>query len=300
MKLTSLFQPDLTFWDVDISTKEEMYELVAGNISKCYNLQKETISAAFAARDKLGGTALEGGIAIPHGRIDNLDDLIIAIVKPKIPFKNDHEDDTSIFFFMLTSNEGSNIYLKALRAFAFVALSFIETSFVPKSAEDLIDYIDGHNIHLNEIVKISDIITNNPVVAHKTDTISEIVDIMKKSNLTFLPVIDEKEKYIGRINLVDIMKIAYPEYILEMTDLSFLTNFRAYEEFFEKEKKILVESAFVTDDDSVKTIRDDASIIELSFLLIKNSWSHITVIDEKNEVVGVASLRDILNKILRA
>ncbi len=299
MKLTSLFQPDLTFWDVDVSTKEEMYELVASKIGKHYNIDKEGIKSAFAVRDALGGTTLEGGIAIPHGRIKGLDDLIIAIVKPKVPFISNGEE-TRIFFFLLTSNEGTNIYLKALRAFAFVALSLIKTSFIPNTADELIDYIDGQNIYLNEIVKISDIIVNKPVVAHKTDIISEIVDIMKKNNLTFLPVINEKEKYIGRINLVDIMKIAYPEYILEMTDLSFLTNFRAYEEFFQKENVILVESAFIVDDEYKKTIRNNASIIELSFLLIKNSWSHITVINEKKEVIGVASMRDVLNKILRA
>lgn len=299
MKLNSLFQQDLIFWNVDVNTKEDMYKIVANKISKKYKLSKDEITKAFIKRDTLGDTSLPGGISIPHGRLDNFNDLIISIVKPKKPFIRG-DQKTNIFFLILTSNIGSNTYLKTLRAFALLSNNFSKVYNKFNTPDELIEHIDGLNLYLNDTLKIKDVMNKDPMIAKINDRIHDAVDLMKKKNLIFLPITDENNKYLGKINLDDILKISYPKYILELTDLSFLNNFRAYEEFAEKEKTMLIKDIFVEDSNFSKTINQDASIVELSFLLIKNNWSHITVIDDQKNIVGIASLRDVLNKILRA
>ena len=48
-----------------------------------------------------------------------------------------------------------------------------------------------------------------------------------------------------------------------------------------------------------KTIYEDMNIIELGFLIVKNHWHHVTVVDKKNKVIGVIAAKDMLNRILR-
>jgi len=296
MKLASLLNKDLIFWNIEVKNHEELYKLIADSVSEKFDLKSDDIFNAFIKRDKLGYTILPHGISIPHGRLENFNDLILAIVKLKTPFDINNEK-VDLFFILLTSNIGSNLYLKSLSAFARVARDYGENLKEFSNKSDFYSFLEETNIKVNKMVLVKDIITKNPITVSLDEKLVNVVDLMRQNNITYVIVTDENNKYMGKIDLLDILKIAYPEYILSLNDLSFLSNLRAYEEFAEKEKIMLVRDVYIKD--NKQTINENNNLIELGFNLLKNHLNHITVIDDENCVTGILSLGNILDNILR-
>jgi len=296
MKLASLLNKDLIFWNVEVKNHEELYKLIADSVSEKFDLKSDDIFNAFIKRDKLGYTILSNGISLPHGRLENFNDLIIAIVKLKTPFDINNEK-VDLFFILLTSNIGSNLYLKSLSAFARAAKDYGEKLKEFSNKFDFYSFLEEINLKVNKMVLVKDIITNNPITVSLDEKLVNVVDLMKQNHITFVIVTDENNKYLGKIDLLDILKIAYPEYILTLNDLSFLSNLRAYEEFAEKEKIMLVRDVYIKDNKQI--INENNNLIELGFNLLKNHLNHITVVDDENCVTGILSLGNILDNILR-
>ena len=297
MKLSSFIDKELIFWDSDVVNKDELYEMIATKISDLYGIDKTKIFESFKTRDKLGHTVFPGGIAIPHGRLEKFDDLIISVVKNKneILFGN---EKASYFFVILTGSVGSNTYLKALSLFAKLAAKYINELHQFKSGDDFLDFLEENNFRLSEPVKVADVMTKNPIVAYLDDTVEKIADLMKKHNIIFLPVSDKNGTYLGSIDILDLLKLGYPEYTLMLTNLAFLSSLRAYEEYEKKEKITLIKELYRPAED--KIIKSTANIIELGYLLVKNRWHHITVVDDNKKIIGVVSTRTVLHNIVRA
>src|SRR6056297_3633212 len=279
MKLSSLLNENLIFFDVELDDYKKVYELVAKEISKQYNLNKDNIYEAFLKRDKLGHSLTPDGIALPHGRIDNFDDLIVSIVKTK-NYLDIATGKAKLFITLLTSNTGSHLYLKSLAGFAQLISKYSENVLNLSTKEEFIDFMNSLDIRIDEPVRIKDIMDNEKVVVKKQEKLTNVMDKMKKHDLTYLPVVDDNDQYIGKIEIVSILKIAYPNYVLMMSDLSFLENLRPFEDFANKEKELKVKDLYVEDEE--KIIHKNSTVIELGFLLVKNKWHHITVVDDDN------------------
>ena len=297
MKLHHLLRTDLIFFDCEIESLNELYNLIAKKITAEFYIKEEDILRAFRDRENLGYSIFSNGTMIPHGRIKNLDDLIIVIVKTKNPIQiSDKKAD--MFYCILTSNVGSNRYLKTLASFARLAYEYDSVIRSKKSPNEILNFITNLNLDIVSPVKIKDIISEQAITVNINDTIASVGDKMKKYNKTFFPVVDNHGIYLGQINILDILKLAYPPYVLMMTDINFLSNLRAFEDFQNQESKTIVKDVFTKSKD--KTINMNANIIEFGYLLVKNHWHHLTVVDDENKVVGVVSSRTILQSVLRA
>ena len=85
MKLDNLLNEELIFWDVDLKSSLQMYKMVAEQVEQMFALEQQEVVDAFLAREKLGYVVFPDGSSLPHGRMQELDDLIIAMVKSKEP-----------------------------------------------------------------------------------------------------------------------------------------------------------------------------------------------------------------------
>jgi PTS system nitrogen regulatory IIA component len=296
MKLSHLLHKDMIFWNVDLSSTDELYEKVSSVISSKHKIGKGEVKKAFIEREELGYAVFPDGSVIPHGRIDNYNDLVIVIVKTNKPIKISNEN-ADLFYCILTTNSGSNIYLRTLASFAKIASSDADDIRKCKNAGELIDYIESCDLELNEVIRVRDIISDIVYTVTPDNTISEAVDVMKKHNLIFIPVVDHSGRYLGKIDLLDIMKIVYPEYMNLISDMSFVSNLRGFEEY-QEEEKIRKVSEFYTASPN-KKINVNEYAVEAGYVLKKNHWHHVTVVDDNNKVVAVLSTRTFLNNILR-
>ena len=296
MELSHLLHKDMILWEEDIKDIRELYSKVSSMISSKYKIPKHDVMDAFLKRDELGYMVFPDKSVIPHGRIENFDDIIIVIVKTTKPILIS-KDYADIFYCILTSNSGSNRYLRTLASFARISSEHSENIRKCTNSTELIAFIDKCKLELDNVMQIKDIVSDTVYTVKMNDTIETVADMMKKYNIIFLPVVDDKNHYLGKIDVLDVIKIIYPEYMNLISDISFLNNLRAFEEFDNDVKKTTVADHYKKADK--KIINQNENAVEVGYILAKNNWHHITVVDDDKKVVAVLSTRSFLNNILR-
>ncbi|HXK49640.1 MAG TPA: PTS sugar transporter subunit IIA [Clostridiales bacterium] len=301
MKLSSfIHEEQIILNDDKIHSAEDLFMKASNIISEQFTLSRDEVYNSFMKRYDLGYDIFEDRFALPHCRLDNFNDLIFLIIKTKnkIEFSGGKAD---FFFFITTSNTGSNSYLKALAGLVRIIKESSAKLSESKETEDVMKIIKDSNIKLEEDVTVAEIMSKEIFFAKPEQTVSHVLNIMKLKNLKFMPVVNEKNEYLGKLDLLDILDIAYPSYLFLMHNISFLNKLRSFEEFINKENDVLVKDIYIPANKGKKRIiREDASIVELGFVFKKEHQQYLTVIDENDKVVGVVSMRDVLNKIIRA
>ncbi len=93
-----------------VSSKKNALEILSEKLAEQDNsLVKSKILDGLLAREKLGSTGLEKGIAIPHCRLEELDSIHTAMLKLEEGIDFDASDDKPVtFFFCLVVPEEAN------------------------------------------------------------------------------------------------------------------------------------------------------------------------------------------------
>ena len=117
MKIAELLDPKAIVASLSATSKREVLEelsqaVVAGDRSLNYN----TVLSTLLEREKLGSTGVGDGIAIPHGKIANLPNIVIAFGKSEQGVDFDAIDgrQVQIFFLLLAPEDTPGTHLKAL------------------------------------------------------------------------------------------------------------------------------------------------------------------------------------------
>ncbi|HOJ49865.1 MAG TPA: PTS sugar transporter subunit IIA [Spirochaetota bacterium] len=297
MKFSNLLVDDLIFINQQFTDIDELYQYITKKLSQIIKIDQQKIKNAIKERDKLGFPGFDYGFAIPHGRLPEYNDLLIAIVKLSKPITV-NEKTYDFFFIIITNTQGSNIYLKTLSTIVSFIKNYNKELKSISEKNELIEFIKSKDVKITEPLKVSEIMDKNFDSVRLDSSISETLDIMKKHNKDFLPVVDNDGKYKGKISVIDILKLAYPPYVLSMTNLSFLSDYRAYEDFEKKEATTKVKDLYV-ESSKGDIIFEDTSIIELGFIIVKNNLRKVFVVNKENKIVGVVDPKTLLDTILR-
>tara|TARA_R110002049_G_scaffold182041_2_gene349584 strand:- start:14162 stop:14638 length:477 start_codon:yes stop_codon:yes gene_type:complete len=105
----------------DVSSKKRVFELLGELLAKDLDgVQATQVSAGLLARERLGTTALGEGVAIPHCRIDSIEEIRSAVIKLEQPVDFDAPDDqeVSLFYALLVPEEATDEHLKTLASLA--------------------------------------------------------------------------------------------------------------------------------------------------------------------------------------
>ena len=106
-------------------------------------LDSEAAYEALLAREALGSTGLENGIAVPHAKTEAVKDLTIAIgIAPEgIDFDSIDGKPSRLFFLMLAPPDKSGPHIEALAEIARVTTShaFCRLLIGATSAEEVVD-----------------------------------------------------------------------------------------------------------------------------------------------------------------
>jgi transcriptional antiterminator/mannitol/fructose-specific phosphotransferase system IIA component (Ntr-type) len=84
--LKKFIQPDFIYMDTDFSSKEEVFNTIGSELVNKQFVTSEFVENLFQ-REKLGGTDLPSGTAVPHGNPIHVHQTVIVIVKNKKKFK---------------------------------------------------------------------------------------------------------------------------------------------------------------------------------------------------------------------
>lgn len=299
MKLSSLIREENIIIGSNVSTKEQAIDEMYSLLAKRYRHELSSVSDPYKnimERESLGGTVFPSGIAIPHARLDNFDDLIISILIPANPVRCDNVE-VRIFVLILTSKTVSNTYLNTLAT--FMKLSRKKELFNEwascRDPELMKKFFDDNDIRIKEVITVEDIMSTDVVTVRQESTVRELIDIFYKHNLGFLPVVNDEGNLIGEVNIMAVLQKSIPDYAAQMANLKFLSSFEPLERLFREEDEVKV-AEIMTPPTIVFTKEETLFAATMDF--ISNQRRHIPVVEGK-KIVGIVTLKDILQKVLR-
>ncbi len=296
MKLGSLIDRDYILVGDDFGSVGEAIDrlLELFNRKKRFPVSIEEARKIVNEREKLGGTVLPGGVAIPHGRIEGFNDLLLGVWIPPRPLETG-EHPVRAMFFALTSKSGTALYLPVLAALAKMSSdkeffrSF--TSVAGRGeAQQLLD-----EITLKREISVEDIMLTSPVTCRNTTTLAELADLFYEKNVSYIPVVDDSGKQIGEVTVKDLLSRGVPDYVRRLGNVRFLKTLEPFEALLRDEDRILVGEIMRKPS---RRISPDASIIEAVAMITSKGVRHLPVLDG-DRLLGVISETDILKKVLR-
>ena len=120
MSLTEILVPEAVLPQLKVSSKKQLLRELADHAGVAYGLDSHAIFEALLQRERLGSTGIGKGIAIPHGKFNDLPKLygLFARLEKPIDFEAlDHEPVDLVFLLLAPENAGAD-HLKALAKIA--------------------------------------------------------------------------------------------------------------------------------------------------------------------------------------
>ena len=117
MKIIDMLKPDYILESLKSNEKRDVLSELSAPFLKHYPaLNAETTLAVLMEREKLGSTGIGDGIAIPHGKLAGLDDLVVCFGRSAtgIDFNAMDGKPVYLFFLLLAPESSAGQYLKTL------------------------------------------------------------------------------------------------------------------------------------------------------------------------------------------
>ncbi len=97
MHLSDLLRPERVLLRQSARSKKNLLELASQVLTDGQpDLAQRSVFAALCERERIGSTGLGHGVAIPHGRIDHLDEARVALLSLREPVAFDGPDDQPV------------------------------------------------------------------------------------------------------------------------------------------------------------------------------------------------------------
>ncbi len=111
-----LLAPASVFIDLPARTKKQLFAALAERAAPLADVTPAKVAEVLTARERLGSTGFGGGIAIPHGKLDHLDQAIGVFARLAEPLDYGAIDSqpVDIVVMMLSPAASGMLHLKAL------------------------------------------------------------------------------------------------------------------------------------------------------------------------------------------
>lgn len=117
MKILDILPERSIVPDLHGGTKLDVLTELAGVVAESgAGIAKSRLVDVLLEREKLGSTAIGEGIAIPHGKLPNLDGVVAAFGRSRegVDFASLDGGPTHLFFLLVAPEDSSGAHLKAL------------------------------------------------------------------------------------------------------------------------------------------------------------------------------------------
>jgi PTS system nitrogen regulatory IIA component len=117
----TLFKADNILFDVTAGSQKQLFQEIATNLIETENLAQKNIAcrdivAAAAERERLGSTGVGNGVALPHARLEGIEQVSAVFAKLAQPLEFDSVDDRDVDLvaFLLAPSDAGGAHLRAL------------------------------------------------------------------------------------------------------------------------------------------------------------------------------------------
>jgi PTS system nitrogen regulatory IIA component len=120
MDLSDLIQPNSVVASLKATSKKQAIQELSEKAAEITGLDERTIFETLLQRERLGSTGVGGGVAIPHGKLKQLERIhgIFARVAHPIDFEALDDQPVDLIFLLLAPESAGADHLKALARIA--------------------------------------------------------------------------------------------------------------------------------------------------------------------------------------
>ena len=254
---------------------------------------------AVLAREEEMSTLVAPGIAMPHARLASVTNLAVAVAtSPQgIRFREGDEGRVRLVILILTPKDQPGAYLQAVSSLTKILK---DPSVVPavvglKTAEEVWRFFDRGGLILPDHVCAGDIMNRDVVTLQETDTLQHAIDMLVHHRMIDMAVVDKSGDLVGVVSAYELLRVCLPDYILWMEDLSPIINFEPFAEILRNEGKTWLAEIMSFD---YATVAEDAPAVQVAKEITKHGARAVYVM-RGEQLVGVITLQDFMNKVLR-
>lgn len=121
MEIKDILSPDCTSCAVQGTSKKRIFEVISQVAAeRLQNIDQATVLSSLLSREKMGSTGIGNGIALPHGRLQDLEKVIAILItcEPSIEFDAIDNVPVDIFFAILVPEDQAQGHLQTLATIA--------------------------------------------------------------------------------------------------------------------------------------------------------------------------------------
>jgi PTS system nitrogen regulatory IIA component len=116
MKILDVLQRKAIIEDLKSQTKKGIIEELVVPVAQIAGVNSQELVRVLMDRERLGSTGIGGGIGIPHGKLRDLDSLVLGfgLSRKGVDFESIDGKPTHIFFILVTPENSTGLHLKLL------------------------------------------------------------------------------------------------------------------------------------------------------------------------------------------
>ena len=116
MKILDVMPKEAILADLKAQDKKGILEELVEPISRLKEVNREELVRVLMERERLGSTGIGSGIGIPHGKLKDLDGLVLGfgLSRKGVDFESMDNRPTHIFFLLVTPENSTGLHLKLL------------------------------------------------------------------------------------------------------------------------------------------------------------------------------------------
>lgn len=116
MKILDVLQKEAILADLKAQDKQGILEELVAPVAGITGISQEDLVRVLMDRERLGSTGIGGGVGIPHGKLKELDSLVLGfgLSRKGVDFESMDNRPTHIFFLLVTPENSTGLHLKLL------------------------------------------------------------------------------------------------------------------------------------------------------------------------------------------
>lgn len=116
MKILEILKQEAIIADLEATNKKGVLEELVVPVAAIAGIDQEKLVKVLMERERLGSTGIGNGIGIPHGKMKDLEEMVIGfgLSRQGVEFESIDGDPTHIFFVLMTPENSTGLHLKLL------------------------------------------------------------------------------------------------------------------------------------------------------------------------------------------
>jgi nitrogen PTS system EIIA component len=116
MKILEVLDKEAILMDLQSKDKIGILNEMVAPVARITGIDHKEIVRVLMERERLGSTGIGGGIGIPHGKLRNLEKLVLGfgLSRQGVDFESMDGYPTHLFFLLITPEHATDLHLKLL------------------------------------------------------------------------------------------------------------------------------------------------------------------------------------------